>query len=70
MRKDEYGGMSKQAGTNKSMGRARPVNPKVSVPGTSSDMGYPTADFSKAGANVVRGQSGTYMAGSGKKGKY
>jgi len=53
----------KQAGTNKNMGRAAPVNPTVSVPGTSSKDGHPTADFGKAGANVVRSTAGTYMAG-------
>ena len=53
-----------QQGTNKSMGKAAPVNPSVSVPGTSSNNGAPTADFNKAGANVTGSRApGNYKAG-------
>jgi hypothetical protein len=55
----------------KSSKQAAAVNPGVSVKGTSSKDGAPTADFGKAGANVVGSSApSNYKAGSGKSKSY
>ncbi len=69
MPKGKYGSEQyhgKHAGDSKHMGRARPVNPKNKVPGTSSINGHPTADFGKANANVVTSRATNYIAGKSK----
>jgi len=62
----DYGKNAKrqsQQGTDKTMGRAAPVNPSVSSPGVSSNGGAPSADFNKAGGNVVTSSAKNYKAG-------